>query len=214
MIKTIFGRLFIGFLTFFVLFLSLSFSFAQEDKSATPSAQAKVEYTLPYPGILPDHPLYFLKMIRDRALGWFIADPVKKSEYNLLMADKRLNSGVFLLEKGKASLAESTFSKGENYLEQAVDEAQKAQTAGRDTQALMSKFSLAAMKHQEVLEEVLTKVPDPAKPGIQSTLEKTQKVLERVREMQKTKLEQRLRERMLGRKTSGIQVEAKGEDGK
>lgn len=196
-------------LPLFLLLLTF-FSFAVEEKPATPTAKAKVDYTLPYPGILPGHPLYFLKMARDRVVGWFISDPLKKAEYNLLQADKRLNSGLFLLEKGKADLAESTISKGEVYLGQALDEMEKAQKAGRDTSALVSKLSLATLKHQEVLTEVLEKAPESAKKGIQNALEKSQKGIERVREVQKKKLERRIQEQRLGRNLGPLNVEAKG----
>lgn len=206
----IFRKVIVFFTTFFLLVFFTSFGFAQEEKKATPAGSAEIEYTLPYPGILPGHPLYFLKMARDRVLGWFITDPLKKAEYNLLMADKRLNSGLFLLEKGQTTLAESTFSKGEKYLEKALDEAQKAKAAGHDTTALMSRLSLATLKHQEVLSEVLEKVPEPAKAGIREALEKSQKGIERVREVQRKKLEQKLQEIMLGRKPGRIGVEARG----
>ena len=192
--------------TFFLLALTVPFGFAQEKKipTPTPTPRPKVEYMLPYPGILPGHPLFFLKSLRDRLVEFFINDPLKKAEYHLLLADKWLNSGLFLLEQGKTDLAEGAFTKGENYLEKALEEVEKAQKTGKDTSALMSKLSLATLKHQEVLTEVLGKVPDSAKKGLQNALEKSQKGIERVREIQKRKLEQRLQERMIGQKKSLI----------
>ena len=204
-------RLFFAFLIAPLFLVLVTWGFAQEKvPTPTPTPEPKVEYSLPYPGILPGHPLYSIKMLRDRILRWFITDPIKKAEYDLLMADKRLNSGLFLLEKGKTDLAETTFSKGEKYLEQALDKAEEAQKKGKDTSTLMSKLSLAVLKHQEVLSEVLQKVPEPAKKGIQNALEKSQKGIERVREVQKKKLEQRLQERILGAKPGVSSVEAKG----
>src|SRR3989344_1770388 len=104
--------------------LGVMFSFAQEElsiKEATESADIEenksVDYDLPYPGLLPDHPLYFLKMMRDSAIGFLISDPLKKAEFDLLQADKRLNSGLYLLHNDKdknAELAQSTISKGED----------------------------------------------------------------------------------------------------
>lgn len=196
-----------------VVFATLLFpllGFAQEEKIATPPAQPKkVEYTLPYPGILPDNPLYGLKMLRDRVVAWFINDPLKKAEYDLLQADKRLNSGLFLIEQGKATLAESTFTEGERYMEEALNEAEKAQKAGKDINPLMSKLSLAALKHQEVLQEVLEKSPESAKKGLKEALDKSQKSIERVRSVQKKKLEKRIQERLARREFSPISAEAK-----
>jgi len=158
---------------FTLLFLSLSFrssiatfsfmnvAFAQEEmvlKEATGSSEASeknkiVEYTLPYPGILPDSPLYFLKMIRDRIVGLLISDPLKKAEFNLLQADKRLNSGIFLFKKGKDKyrLAISTVSKGENYFEEAIVKVQEAKKKGLDTNDILRRLWESAKKHQEVL---------------------------------------------------------------
>jgi len=148
---------------FILLFLSLSFrsSFAQEEmvlKEATGSSEPSeknkiVEYTLPYPGILPDNPLYFLKMIRDRIVGILISDPLKKAEFNLLAADKRLNSGIFLFEKGKDkySLAISTISKGENYFEEAIAKAREAKKKGLGTNDILRRLSDSSYKHQEAI---------------------------------------------------------------
>lgn len=195
-----FRRIFLIFSTFSFVFLFLaSLSFAYEEKSPnptpTPTPPKKIDYSLPYPGILPDHPLYFLKEIRDRILETFISDPLKKAEFYLLMADKRLNNGLFLLEKGKIDLAEKNLVQSEKYLDQALNTVQKAKEAGKNTDPLISRLSLATLKHQEVLDEILEKVPDQAKPGIRQALEKSQKGMEQVREMQRIKLEMRLQER-------------------
>ena len=56
-----------GFLLFLVM-VKGDYVFAQ----ATPTP---VDYNLPYPGILPDHPLYPLQKIRDWLLVTFTRDP-------------------------------------------------------------------------------------------------------------------------------------------
>jgi len=144
-----------------LLSLSLRSSFAQEElilKEATGSSETvsrnkDIEYTLPYPGLLPDSPLYFLKTARDKMVSFLISDPLKKAEFNLLAADKRLNSAVFLFEKGKEkfSLALSTVSKGENYFEDAIAKAGEAKKKGLDTNDILRRLSDSAYKHQEVI---------------------------------------------------------------
>jgi len=58
----------------FSFFIGFQKSFAQ----STPSAQIiNVQYDLPYTGILPDNPLYFLKALRDNIYGMLITDPIK-----------------------------------------------------------------------------------------------------------------------------------------
>lgn len=153
----------ITFLFFILIFTSLSFahSFAQEEmvlkeamgSSETSTKSRSVEYTLPYPGILPDNPLYFLKAARDRIVGLLISDPLKKAEFNLLAADKRLNSGIFLFKKGKDkySLAISTVSKGENYFEEAIAKVREAKQQGMDTNDILRRLSDSSYKHQEAI---------------------------------------------------------------
>lgn len=196
-------------LTFLFFVFLTSFSFAREEKTSTSTAKLKTEYTLPYPGILPDNPLYPLKMLRDQIMERFITDPIKKAEYKLLMADKRLNSGVYLLDKGKPDLAEQTFSKGEKYLEGTLDETEKAQKAGRDTSALISKLSLATLKHKEVLTDSLEKMPESQKQKLQDTLTITEKIIERLQNIQGKKLEQILQKKVIGKQPGVSQVEAK-----
>ena len=91
---------------------------AQEGSGS--AALERVSYDLPHPGILPDNAMYPVKMFRDRVVSMFISDPVKKAEFNLLQADKRLQAGVYLLNKeaAQAELALTAISKGENYLAQ------------------------------------------------------------------------------------------------
>lgn len=151
-------KLFYCSIVLLLFFFSVAGVFAQEETiSPTPTP---IQYELPYPGLLPDSPLYFLKTARDRIINFLIADPIKKAEFNLLAADKRLQAGVYLFKKqGKERLAESTISKGENYFEQAIAQAQQAQQEGRKVSSLGNRLFLAAQKHQEVLKSLEEKSP-------------------------------------------------------
>lgn len=161
-----------SFLLIFVLaffFLGSQASLAQSDisKDAVPLSPTPVEYQLPYPGLLPDNPLYFLKVARDRIIGFLISDPLKKAEFNLLTADKRLNAGVYLFNsrQGKEDLVLSTISKGENYFEESIIKAREAKKQGMDTVNILRRLSLSAKKHQEVLKELEAKSPKNKKQG-------------------------------------------------
>jgi|GEM_PF-1299450 len=112
-----------------------------------------VNYTLPYPGILADNPLYPLKTLRDNIIGWLISNPLKKAKFDLLQSDKRLQIGVYLIQKDKTetSLAASTISKGENYLTEAVNKAKQAKKQGEVTNDLFNTLHTAILKHEEVL---------------------------------------------------------------
>lgn len=112
-----------------------------------------VSYDLAYPGLLPDHPLYFLKAARDRIQSFFISDPVKKAQFDLLQADKRVMASYFLIQKGqdKVDLAQSTFSKAANYFEEAIGKTNAAKTQGVNIDELAGKLLTANKKHQEIL---------------------------------------------------------------
>ncbi len=104
-------KLIVILLSFFLLTHSPVAAQELSSESAGLTQVETVDYTLPYPGILPDNPLYPLKAFRDRMVSVLIADPVKKSLFNLLQADKRLQSAVYLLydhDTTNIQLAEST----------------------------------------------------------------------------------------------------------
>lgn len=132
-------------------FLFLTFplpSFAQEQVF---TSSAKVEYTLPYPGLLPDSPFYILRTTRDRIVSFLISDPLKKAEFDLLQADKRLAAGIYLANKNKYTLANVTISKGENYFESALTKAAEAKGRGVAVDSVASSLYHSSLKHQEVI---------------------------------------------------------------
>lgn len=138
------------FLISIVLFSFLvSPAYAQE---ATDEAQLspRPAYMLPYPGVLPDSPFYFLKVTRDRVISFLISDSLKKAEFDLLQAEKRLASGRYLVDKKNFALAESTFSKGLNYLEQAITSISDAQKEGRDIKPFHEKLVLSIEEHRNI----------------------------------------------------------------
>src|SRR3989344_3654978 len=102
-----------------------------------------VDYYLPYPGILPDHPLYWLKMVRDRVGLVLTTAETAKAEKLLLYADKRLGAAWALIDGNKVPLGVSTLTKAEKYLEQAAQV--------RDSFTDKAKLDKAIQKHLEVL---------------------------------------------------------------
>lgn len=102
-----------------------------------------VDYYLPYPGILPDHPLYWLKMMRDRVGLVLTTGETAKAEKLLLYADKRLGAAWALIEGNKVPLGVSTLTKAEKYLEEAWNKGKNL--------PFQPKLSKAVKKHLEVL---------------------------------------------------------------
>ena len=89
----------------------------KEDQEATQAAELKeieteeVNYYLAYPGILPDHPLYWLKMARARILLLLTNDQLQKFDRRLLYADKRLGAAKVLIEGNQPGLGVTTATK-------------------------------------------------------------------------------------------------------
>ena len=144
-------RLFAFFLlTLFIFTFFSPFVLAQtsEEGAASPSA-----YQLPYPGMLPDHPLYKLKVLRDKIILFFIRDPLKKAAKHLHMADKELLMALKLAEKGNIPLAQHTAFKAEHHMTLLITEVKKAvyYSDKELPQDLAQRAHQAALKHQELL---------------------------------------------------------------
>lgn len=150
--------------------------------TATPSPEPvpmakKPDYPLPYPGILPDHPLYFLKQLRDAILDKLIVDPQRRVEFQILQGDKRLAMGMTLVDKGNTTLAEQVISKGEVYLELALGTALGMQGSGKAIPGyLVERLQQSSTKHIEEIEVILTKAPDAVTSGFTQSLERAKRV--------------------------------------
>ncbi len=142
----------------FLLSFNTSFAGSHSEPGFAKDSAEKVNYELPYPGLLPDSPLYFLRIIRDKAISFLIADPLKKAEFDLLQADKRLNAGIYLFNKGKVSMSLSTISKAENYFEEALTKRREAAKQGMDTEDIERRLMQAVAKHREELGKIIKRV--------------------------------------------------------
>ncbi len=139
-------------LTFSAFFLNAGYIFA------------KTDYILSWPGILPDNKFYKLKVLRNKIISKMIVSPIKKVEFDLLMADKTIYASKLLIDKGEVSLAKDTALKGENYFSNLVMDYGKAMSSGRKIpQELDMKINLAAIKHQKVFNSIINKVNDKDK---------------------------------------------------
>ncbi|MFC1727496.1 DUF5667 domain-containing protein [Patescibacteria group bacterium] len=153
-----------------------------ESEEASVEANSPVDYTLAWPGILPDHFLYPAKMIRDRIWLFLTTDAQKKAELLLKLADKRIWSAQMLAEKENEELAITTATKAEKYLERAMDQAKVAQEKGKQMSGFWTRLELASQKHEETLLNIKGKVADENKGALEGILKYPQQVRERVRE--------------------------------
>jgi len=141
----------------------------------------KIDYVLPYPGILPDHPLYFLKAIRDKLLDFFTRDYIKKAQLYLLFSDKRANMAIGLAKKGKWGLMISTVSKGEKYTLKIIQllETSKKQGASAESDFIL-RAKLSNDKHREIIETLLKDVPQGERKGLEEVLNLNKQTKERL----------------------------------
>lgn len=152
-------------ISIFLLFLTNSVSFASDQSTiiSIASPTPTVEYGLPYPGLLPDHPLYILKVSRDRILLFFTHDHDKKVYLNLLFADKRLVMGQLLWEKGNEDLSLSTFTKAEKYLLSAALDLVYLKKQNNLPAGLADKVELGVKKHEEIILKLMSTISDDVK---------------------------------------------------
>ena len=168
-------KIFSGIFCGFVILLLTTVVIAKEiemspSSSSQPTPQPAVEYILPYPGLLPDNPLYPFKAVRDRILGIMTINPVKRVEFNLLMADKRLQMGIFLSEKGKEKLAETTIAKGEKYLFVSAQEMAVLKPREDGLQGMLDRLNKAIIKHREAITQLKAKSSPEFQTGYDASL--------------------------------------------
>ncbi len=116
-------------------------------------AEAEVEssYYLPYPGILPDHPLYFFKMIRDRIVEWLTLSPESKADLFVYYADKRFGAGMALVEGNKIDLGISSYLKAVRYQGRAIEILNKLKSEGKDVGGVSNKIEQESTKFSQVI---------------------------------------------------------------
>lgn len=116
-----------------------------------------VKYDLAFPGMLPDNKFYKLKVLRDKISLALISDPQSKIELLLRLTDKGILAAAMLVDKGEIDLAQETALKAENnytLIPQVLFHFLK-----QPNQAFFDKLKTASLKHQEVLESIVKRVP-------------------------------------------------------
>lgn len=136
----------------FILLFQLHTASAHAQKTTVPSPST---YDLAYPGLLPDHPLYFLKVARDNVMGFFKGEPTEKASFALLQADKHMAAThVLLTQKNNPELATASLDTAQDYLEEAIIQTDSAKKEGMDTHEICHKLKQASKIHTLVLEEL------------------------------------------------------------
>lgn len=136
-----------------VIFFISHLSFLISDKAfATHSVSpgsSSMEVT--YPGLLPDHPLYFLKVAKDNVVGFFKGEPIDRASYSLLQTEKHLGASHLLItEKKNQELGLLSLENAQSSLEEAIKYTEAAKKEGKSTHDLCQKLKQTAKKHVEL----------------------------------------------------------------
>jgi hypothetical protein len=138
---------------FFAAQLTLATAYAQVASSSSSQTSPTIDYQLPYPGLLPDNPLYFLKMFRDNLTSFFLSKPLDKAQFELMQSDKNIEASYLLVtqQAGKTNLALNTFSQGQDEFANAIDQTIAAKKQGYSITEMSKKLDLSNQKHEQIL---------------------------------------------------------------
>jgi hypothetical protein len=125
---------------------------------------------LPSPGMLPDHPLYFLKSSAEGIRTFFTFGELARAERALSLAERRLSEADVLITLGNPEKAEDTLDRYGEQLDRALVKAERARANGDNTDEFSARASTATLHHQAVLADVHERVPAQARPGIERAM--------------------------------------------
>lgn len=135
---------------FFITFLLFSFA---------PSKVLAQDYVLPYPGLMPGHPLYKASEIVDKLQEWWGFGNFAKFKHHLELSDKKLIEAKTLAEYKQYLLAVEAIEIYEYHLRLANDFLGEAQNEGKDISEKQAIFKNAIAKHREILERLRSEHP-------------------------------------------------------
>ena len=139
--------------------------------------EKEIAYTLPYPGLLSDHPLYVFKKMRDSILFFTTRDMLKKAMLYKQVSDKHISMAIQLSEKGKEELAIKELTRAEDYGAKipVILKESKKQGVSPTNDFIMELYQSNA-KHKEVITEILKKTTQPNVETFNTLLEKNEQI--------------------------------------
>lgn len=169
---------------FILLFLIIPPAFYFLNSQPVNLNQEKIEYNLPYPGILPDHPLFFIKNFRDKILEISKRDYFNKAELYLLFSDKRVAMALAMAKGGKDKYAVNAFEQSEKYFARIpplIDTAKKQGTSA--TSDFILRLKLSNSKHKEIGETLLKDLPQGQNEKINEALKLNQEIKKKIEKL-------------------------------
>lgn len=139
-----------------------------------------VKYDLAYPGMLPDSPLYKLKVLRDKIIAASIFNPLKKINFYVLQTDKGILATAMLIDKNKIDLAQETALKAENNF--TLISTQLYMLPKKPNKDFFKRLETAGLKHQEVLESIIKRVPKDKQKIFENVIDFSKRNLQTIEE--------------------------------
>lgn len=155
---------------------------AQGKDNVPAVSPAYVKYELAFPGILPDHPFYNIKVLRDRFVADAISDPVKKIEFYLKQTDKGILAAAMLVDKHNVALARETALKAEHNMTLLTYELYRL--TGKQDETFFTRLKTAAAKHQEVLGSLIGRVGEADRQVFGQVIEFSKRNVQTIEEYQ------------------------------
>lgn len=176
-----------------VLFLGLlvtALFSASQTHAATPQSTTaaqlvqdeKVIYTLPPAGqVIPGHPLFMIKQIRDGIEDLITRDPLQKAKLKLRNADRYIVYSQVLTEHNMPMRAVESIRTAISYQEDALAEIivlfsqQKDVDEDKKSESKQLRFVIVQsnIKQSEIIRELLNKLPDGEQEVLLGLLEKS-----------------------------------------
>ena len=128
-----------------------------------------LDYELPYPGLLPDSPLYAIKSIRDSLVMLVTQGDLEKAKIYLELSDKEIAMADPLAKKGKIKLAVKMITESQESFTKVVSHVEKAE-ASKEKTDFISEIKKANLKHREAMETLMKDIPQGEMEEIQSLI--------------------------------------------
>lgn len=130
---------------------------------------------LPGAGITPDSWLYGLDKAFERIQLLLTFDRASKAKLHLQFASERLAEANEMVRRGKPEFVQSLMKEHETEINETENEVKGLRAIGRNITLLVEHVSNVTYKHILVLEEVLERVPEQAKPAIEKAIDVSKK---------------------------------------
>lgn len=188
----IFGIIFVMLLLIIVVVAQEDLPLAQQEENLTSEelneteevAVEDQEVTIEEPeteaGTTPDSLLYGLDKAFEKISLVLTFDKAKKAEKRLKIASERIAELRVMIKKGKLEFTEKLAKEHDEEMEEVEKDIEEAKALGKNVTLLREHVAEMTYKHVIVLQEVLLKVPEQAKPAIEKVINKSIEGNERV----------------------------------